>query len=187
MRLVIIYFLAAVALHAGGSEEPAHEPKVMLRMIESIENSKIDELTSKASDGGTTYHMRGFCYLGTVSRDKLTYTIAHAVFVRSRSPGTDTPPARGHDFIIVFDESFRIVAHGRTSFGTYRMAGDILMFGESVVADFASTEPVTRHGGYIEIGLPYPFADRISDEEWDKGTFQKQHDDPRSPTMGNEE
>ena len=145
----------------------------MLKMIESIEASKIDVLTSKNGDSGTTYHMRGIQFLGTVSRDKQNYTVAHAVFVRSSSPGQATPPARGHDFIIVFDSAFRIAAYGRTDFGNYRMIGDRLMYGENVVADFASTEPVTRHSGYFEIGLPYPFADRIPDEEWDKGTFKK--------------
>jgi hypothetical protein len=54
------------------------------------------------------------------------------------------------------------------------MQGDKLYFGENKEpsADFTSTEPAIRHGGYVKVGLPYPFPDRISDEEWDSGSFR---------------
>jgi hypothetical protein len=67
------------------------------------------------------------------------------------------------------------VAHGRTAFGEYHMRGEQLYLGDSSepCADFASTDAIIRHGGYMEIGLPYPFQDRISDADWESGAFLK--------------
>ncbi len=174
-------FTTAVALllslsgFAADSGEALAEPKTLLKVISAIESSGIDELTSKKDEQGTSYHLRRANFLGTVTRGGLIYTIAHAVFVRSSPPGRETPPPRGHDFILVLDSSFRILAHGRTTFGEYHMRGDSLYFGDSTepCADFASTQPIIRHLGYHEIGLPYPFPDRISEADWESGAFQK--------------
>ena len=175
MRLIAIALLAVATVHAADSGEPAAEPKVLLKIVQAIEASKVDELTSKAGDGGTSYHLREVRYLGTVSRDAQRFTIAQATFVRSSIPGKDTPPPRGHDFILILDSTFKIVSHARCEFGPYHMRGDRLMLGDTVAADFQTTDERIRHGGFLMGGgfLPYPFADRISDADWDSGAFRK--------------
>ena len=174
MRLIAIAFLATATVHAGDSGEPAAEPKVLLKIIQAIEASKDDELTSKSSDGGTSYHLRETRYLGTVLRDAQRFTIAQATYVRSSSPGSETPPPRGHDFILILDSKFKIVSHARCGFERYRMSGDRLMLGDAELADFQTTDERIRHGGFLLDGvLRYPFADRISDADWDSGAFKK--------------
>ncbi len=170
---IAVAFLLSLSGFAADSGEALAEPKTLVKVISAIESSGIDELTSKEDEQGTSYHLRRANLLGTVTRGGLTYTIAHAVFVRSSPPGRETPPPRGHDFVVVLDSSFRILAHGRTTFGEYHMRGDRLYFGSSTesCADFATTQPSIRHLGYHEIGLPYPFPDRISDADWESGAF----------------
>ena len=172
---IVAFLLLSTAGFAADSGEALAEPKALLKVISAIESSSIDQLTSKKDEQGTSYHLRRAVLLGTVSRGGQTYTIAHAVFVRSSPPGRETPPPRGHDFILVLDSSFRILAHGRTTFGEYHMRGDRLYFGDSAepCADFASTDPRIRHSGYIDIGLSYPFPDRISEADWESRAFQK--------------
>jgi hypothetical protein len=58
------------------------------------------------------------------------------------------------------------------------MRGEMLYAGaydqnKKPCADFGSTRALTRHGGYPEIGLDYPFPDRISEEDWQSGAFLK--------------
>lgn len=172
--ILIALFAIGGYCAAADSGDALEEPQTLLKVVTAVEKSGIDELTSKKDEQGTSYHMRRIDLVGTITRDKRVYSIAHAVFVRSSPPGRDTPPARGHDFIIALDDGFKIVGVGRTGFGSYRMQGDKLYFGENKepCADFGSTDPAIRHGGYFEIGLPYPFPDRISDEEWDSGSFR---------------
>jgi len=171
---IAVALLLSLSVFAADSGEALAEPKTLVKVISAIESSGIDELTSKKDEQGTSYHLRRAILLGTVTRAGLTYTIAHAVFVRSSPPGRETPPPRGHDFIVVLDANYRILAHGRTGFGEYRMRGDRLYYDgiPDPCADFGTTSPGVRHGGYPEIGLPYPFPDRISDADWESGAFQ---------------
>ena len=107
-------------------------------------------------------------------RDAQRFTIAQATYVRSSSPGSETPPPRGHDFILILDSKFKIVSHARCGFERYRMSGDRLMLGDAELADFQTTDERIRHGGFLLDGvLRYPFADRISDADWDSGAFKK--------------
>jgi hypothetical protein len=176
--LTVLVLLAIGVCMAADSGEALSEPKTFLKIVTAIESSNIDVLTSKKDEQGTTYHLRRAEFLGTVNRADKTYTIAHAVFVRSSPPGRETPPARGHDFIVVFDPDFRICGVGRTTFGQYYMKGENLYFGayddkNEPCADFGCTRALTRKSGFTEIGLDYPFPDKISEEDWQSGAFLK--------------
>lgn len=159
--ILLSALLATVSLissaKAGGAEEPSADPKVLLRMLQGMESSGIDQITSRISENGT-YHLRDFHYLGTVQRDGQTYSIAHAKFIRSRPADRDTPPARGHDFIIVFNGAFKVASFGRVDMGSYRMEGNLLLSGKDVLADFSANDHITKESGFIRINLPYPFS-----------------------------
>jgi hypothetical protein len=163
---------------AADSGDALAEPKSVLKIVTAIESSNIDRLTSKKDEQGTSYHLRRAEFLGTVSRGGKTFTIAHAVFVRSSPPGRDTPPPRGYDFIVVFGPDFKICGVGRTTFGDYYMKGEKLYFGKNddkkaLCADFGCTKALTRYRGFHKIGLDYPFPDRITETEWESGAFLK--------------
>jgi len=178
----MISFLSAVSLlgssalcFAAGTEAPARPPDVLKRMVVAAESSGIEVLDSKSGDSRDTYHLRDAHYLGYTVRDGKAYTVAWLFYIRSTPEGREIPPARGHDFIVMFDPDFRIVACAGAGGGPYRMEGDRLMDAEGECADFKSRDIAVRHGGWL-IGnstLAYPFSDRITDAEWEAGTFKR--------------
>ena len=139
-----------------------------------MEGSKIDEISSGAGDSNDTYHLREAHLLGSVTRDGRTYNFGWFKFIRSRPADRETPPARGHDFIMIMDPDLKLVSYTRVEMGPYRIDGDRLI-GDGVDVDLQNREPLTRYRGYFIGGqfLPYPFPDRISDEEWASGKFKQ--------------
>jgi hypothetical protein len=176
--LVPILLVASSLAFSGASGDATDTPDVVAKMVQGLAASKIDHLTSKTYKDGDrefSYHLKTIDYLGTVQRDGRRYTIAAAKFLRSSAKGSEYPPARGHGFLIVFDQTFGIATHGRMDFGDYHMDGHVLKTGETVVADFGSTDPTIRYHGWLldSAFMPYPFADRISEADWQSGAFHK--------------
>jgi len=160
---------------AGGREEPMADPKTLLKMVEGLEKSGDDRFTSSKppKENGITYHLSSIEFIGTIVRGKERFLIASTFYIRSRNPGRDTPPARGHSFMIVFRPDFSIAAASRADISGCHMDGNRLI-GEEVVADFDSRDVRVRHGGYVELaGLPYFFSDPISDKQWEDDEFIK--------------
>jgi hypothetical protein len=177
-HLVLIWFVAVSLAFAGSPGDATDTPDVVAKMVQGLAASKIDQLTSKTySDGDRefSYHLKTIDYLGTVQRDGRRYTIAAAKFLRSSAKGIEYPPARGHGFLIVFDETFGIATHGRMDFADFHMDGYVLKAGDTIVADFGTTDPSIRHHGWLldSAFMPYPFADRISEADWQSGAFRK--------------
>jgi hypothetical protein len=179
MHLIILTLVALTSLaSAGGADEATSTPSVVSKMVQGLTDSKIDHLTSKTYTDGEqeySYHLKIIDYLGTVQRDGLLYTIAAAKFIRSSAKGSEYPPARGHGFLLVFDDAYRIVTHGRMDYGDYYMSGNVLKFGDAVIADFGTTDATTRYRGWLldSAFMPYPFSDKISDADWNSGKFQE--------------
>jgi hypothetical protein len=177
-RLALVLLISVSVAFAGSPGEATDTPDVVAKMVQGLSASKIDHLTSKTySDGESefSYHLKTIDYLGTVQRDGRRYTIAAAKFLRSSAKGSEYPPARRHGFLIVFDETFGVATHGRIDLVDCHMDGEVLKAGETVIVDFSSREPAIRfHGWMLESAfMPYPFADRISDAEWESGAFRK--------------
>jgi hypothetical protein len=178
-HLVLIVLVAGSLAFASSPGDSTDTPDVIAKMVQGLAASKIDHLTSKTySDGDRefSYHLKTVDYFGTIQRDGRRYTIAAAKFLRSSAKGSEYPPARGHSFLIMFDDGFRIATHARLDFGTYELHGNVLKLGESVIADLGSTEPIIRYHGWLVGGddfMAYPSADRISEADWESGTFRK--------------
>ena len=177
-HFILVLFATGSMAFAGSSADATDTPNIIAKLVQGLANSKIDELISKTykdGDNEFSYHLKTIDYLGTVQRDGRRYTIAAAKFIRSRAKGNEYSSARGHSFLIVFDDVFGIATHGRLEFGDYHMDGHVLKAGEEVIADFGSTEPAIRwHGWMLDSAfMPYPFADRISDADWESGAFRK--------------
>lgn len=177
-RFVLALFATCSLAFAGSSSDATDTPDIIAKMVQGLAASKIDQLTSRTyrdGDSEFSYHLKTIDYLGTVHRDGRLYTIATAKFIRSRAKGSEYPPARGHSFLILFDEAFGIATHSRMEFGDYHMDGHVLKAGEAVIADFGSMEPAIRYHGWMLDSefMPYPFADRISEADWESGAFRK--------------
>ena len=173
-RLIPLLLLSSLPCAAEGPDAPANPPDVLLKMIQAVESSKTGGPTSRLGESGGTYHLRDAHFLGTVTRDGRTYTFGWLKFIRSRPADRETPPARGHDFIVVLDPEFKLVSHGEAGMGPYRIEGDRLI-GDGVDVDLQSKDPLIRRNGFLIGGqfLEYPFPDRITDEEWESGKFKR--------------
>lgn len=176
MRLLITLLLVSCSIAVAGSAgEATDTPDVIAKVVDGLAKSKIAELTSRTSEGGTfSYHLKTIDYLGTVQRDGRRYTVALAQFLRSSGKGSEYPPARGHGFLVLFDDTFRVVTYGRMDFEICHMEGDVLKSGDKAIVDFGATDPATRYHGWLleSAFMPYPFSDRISEADWQSGKFR---------------
>lgn len=167
--LFVLWLGFPLITHAESAGAATSTPKLLMRMVNALENSKIERLRSCLSDqGNTSYHMTKIAYLGMVPRDGNTYPLAKATFLRSSPKGRDTPPARGHTFLILFGSDFSIASHAQTIDDDYHVEKNLLKVGQQVIADFNSRDPRIRYRGWL-VGsgfLAYPFSDKISESEW---------------------
>jgi hypothetical protein len=181
LRLIIpILFTAFSWTFANSSGDATDTPDVVSKMTQALTSSKLDHLVSKTykeEDRKFSYHLKTIDYLGSIIRDGRQYTVAATKFIRSSAKDSNYPPARGHGFIIVFDDKFNIATYGRLDFAEFWMDGEVLKSGKEVIADLGSTDPTTRFLGWQldSSFMPYPFSDRISETDWKSGAFRKNH------------
>ena len=181
-RLALIILLLSLPSFGEDSGVTQTDPTAFFKIVAAIEQSTLPGLKTKKDDDGTTYHLRGVYYLGQVRRDGQTYSVAQISFVRSSPPGRDVPPPRGHGFVLLLDQTFQIVACGRSNHGILHMEGSKLMEGKAEVADFESTDVRVRHSGFADLNMPYPFADRITEEEWNSTSPAPRESSPKTKT-----
>ncbi|WP_156345150.1 hypothetical protein [Verrucomicrobium spinosum] len=163
-----------------GAEAPVERPQVLLKAVAALEGSGVAELTSgERVEGGVRarYHLKEARYLGALSWKEETLVLVTALYIRFRNPGSDVPPARGHFFVVCLDaEASKVVAHTRLELADCHLDGEILKLGDQAADDFGNHDDLTRYRGYLIGGalLPYPYKDRITEAEWEAGTFRKQ-------------
>lgn len=166
-------------LGAEGHDAPVANPKILVKVISALESSGVDELTSRDHNElgvRTTYHLKSADYLGTLTWQGETLVLATAFYIRSRRADHDTPPARGHYFLVCLDATAsKMVAHTRQEIVRYHLDGEVLKRGNVAIIDFGIHDDPTRYRGYLVDGalLPYPFKDRITEADWESGAFRK--------------
>jgi hypothetical protein len=173
IALLLAIPCAVLAEDAGQATDP---PDVVAKIAAGLNHSGIAQLTSHTSeDDGTTYHLKTLDYLGTIERDGNRYPVAALQFIRSSVGNTGYPPARGHGFLAIFDHTFKVISYGPLYFGDYHMEGNVLYSGKTLLADFDTTDPSVRTFGWMldSTRTPYPFPDKISEEDWESGAFLK--------------
>lgn len=181
-RLALIILLVSIPSFGEDSGVAQTDPTAFFKIVAAIEQSTLPGLKTNKQVDGTTYHLRGVYYLGQVRRDGQTYSVAQVSFVRSSPPGRDVPPPRGHGLVVLLNQSFHIVACGRSNHGFLHMEGSKLMEGMAEVADFESTDVRVRHSGFADLNMPYPFADRITEEEWNSKSATPPESSPKPMT-----
>jgi hypothetical protein len=169
-------------LHAqdwsAGSFSP--EPNPIHRISQAVINSKIDELTPKSSvqeDQSYSYHLRSVRYLGGISREAQHFMVASVHFIRSSPKGSEMPPARGHGFLLLLDQEYRLATYCRIDFPDQieLLGGKLFRLGKlpfesenAEIGDLGAKDVSTRTHGFLIDGdafLSYPFSDRIEQPE----------------------
>lgn len=166
---------------AGSWGEPLDQPKAVLKMVEALESSGRGQLNSyktKVERKAYSWHLRSISYLGTVERGKEKFFIAATHYIRSSFGGQQTPPARGHSYIVIFRSDFTIAASAEEDVSDCGMEGNKLYRDGKVVIDFDNRSLFLRRYGYMLEGghsLPYFFSDRITDKQWNDEEFLKRN------------
>ena len=182
MHKTIITAISVFASFGYGQEWDAGsfstESNPIYRISQALVESKIDELTPRLflhadKVQKSSYHLSSVRYLGGVSRGDQRFTVASVLFIRSTPEGAGQPPARGHGFLLMLDQKYRIASYCRIDFPDqiellgaklYRF-GKLPFEGErSLIGDLDSADIPSRSRGFLIDGdtfLPYPFSDRI--------------------------
>ncbi|MCW1913136.1 hypothetical protein OJ996_06110 [Luteolibacter sp. GHJ8] len=163
--LLIALFGVASASPAIGGDATAFQsqPSVLSKVIDSLNEAKIDHLTPKIyeDDGRSySYYVQSATWLGTLVRGEEEFLLATATFMRSKAKGGEQAMARSHGFLLCLSKDFKLLHHCRLDPGAV-LDGDKLVREGKVIADFSADDEATRTRGYLIDGsdfLPYPFS-----------------------------
>jgi hypothetical protein len=144
-------------------------PDVLTRIVAGAERSG-DPLQSKATeDESTVFYLRRAEYIGECQAPFGTVHVALLFYIRSGVRGQQTPPPRGHTFLVFYDSEFRVRGYWREQGDTYSVDGSKLLLDGKVIFDY--TNP-TKHTAVPPGQWPHPPI-------WDKP--QRQQDGTGQP------
>lgn len=152
-RLLIFVGIAAIA-HADFSTDgmPA-APDVLTRILAGAESSG-EPLQSKATTGeATVYYLRSAEYIGECVAPFGTVHIAQLFFIRSGVRGQQTPPPRGHTFLVFYDADFKVRGYWRDPGGPFTVDGSKLIEGDKELFDYAK---LPKHIDEVHGQWPHP-------------------------------
>lgn len=180
--IAVSAFVSVVHAQEWSAGSFSAEVNPISRISQALIDSKIDELTPKLSlhlekVPRSSYHLGSVRYLGRVSRGDQRFTVASVLFIRSSPEGGEQPPARGHGFLLMLDQEYRIASYCRIDFPDqieligaklYRLGKVPSEVERSLIGDLDSADIPSRSRGFLIDGdafLPYPFADRMDAPE----------------------
>lgn len=152
-QIILLLGIATVA-HADFSNDGVPvAPDILARIIAGAERSG-EPLKSKATKGEfTVYYLRKAEYVGECDTPFGTVHIAQLFFIRSGVRGQQTPPPRGHTFLVFYDSEFRVRGYWRDPGDPYRIDGSKLLLGDEVLFDYAK---LPKHINEVHGTWPHP-------------------------------
>lgn len=135
MKLLFIISLSILML--GIATYANDQDNIFQKIINKIEKSEIEELTSRKFKNGESYQLIKASILNVHSSHIDQYIVIHLKYLRSSPPKQKTPPARGHDFITILDTNYEILVHRRVESGTYTMTQKKLLHETSEAFNFS--------------------------------------------------
>lgn len=153
IRAILTLALTAVA-HADFSNDAVPvAPDILTRIIAGAEQSG-EPLQSKATKGeDDVYYLRGAEYIGECAAPFGTVHIAQLFFIRSGVRGQQTPPPRGHTFLVFYDADFKVRGYWRDPSGPFRVDGSKLIEGDKELFDYAK---LPQHINEVHGQWPHP-------------------------------
>lgn len=167
--IILLHGIARLARADFSNDGVPVSPDILPRIIAGAERSG-DPLQSKAIKGeDTIYYLRRAEYIGECVAPFGTVHIAQLFYVRSGIRGQQTPPPRGHSFLVFYDSDFRVHGYWRDPGGPYEVNGSKLLFDGKVIFDYANP---SKHTAFPPGQWPHP-------PTWEQS--QRQHDDTVTP------
>jgi hypothetical protein len=153
IRVILTLALTAVA-HADFSNDGVPvAPNVLTRIIAGAELSG-DPLQSKATKGeADVYYLRSAEYIGECAAPFGKVHIAQLFFIRLGIRGQQTPPPRGHTFLVFYDADFKVRGYWREPGGPFRVDGSKVIEGDKELFDYAK---LPKHINEVHGQWPHP-------------------------------
>jgi hypothetical protein len=113
-------------------------PDILTRVVAGAERSG-EPLQSKATEGeSTVFYLRRAEYIGECEAPFGTVHVAQLFYIRSGVRGQQTPPPRGHSFLVFYDSDFQVRGYWRDEGDGYRIDGTKLVLDGKVIFDYAN-------------------------------------------------
>jgi hypothetical protein len=151
----IVLLLGTVALANADFSNDAVPvvPDILTRIVAGAERSG-EPLQSKATKGeSTVFYLRRAEYIGECEAPFGTVHVAQLFFIRSGVRGQQTPPPRGHTFLVFYDSDFRVRGYWREEGDSYSVVGSKLLLDGKVIFDYANP---TKHTAVPPGQWPHP-------------------------------
>jgi len=128
-------------------------PDILTRIVAGAERSG-EPLHSKATEGvSTVFYLRRAEYIGECEASFGTVQLAQLFYVRTGVHGQQTPPPRGHTFLVFYDSEFRVRGYWCEQGDTYSVKGSKLLLDGKVIFDY--TNPA-KHSAVPPGQWPHP-------------------------------
>jgi hypothetical protein len=152
-RLFLFLGITSISYADFSNDGVPATPDVLTRIIAGAEKSG-DPLQSRATKGeATVYYLRSAEYIGECVAPFGTVHIAQLFYIRSGVRGQQTPPPRGHTFLVFYDAEFRVRGYWRDSEGPFRVDGSKLIEGGKELFDYAN---LPKHIEEVHGAWPHP-------------------------------
>ena len=157
MKRTLLFLVLSVVARADFSDDqlPA-APDILARVISAAERNGTPLRSIATKDEPTVYYLRSAEYIGQVEAPFGSVHIARLFYIRSGVRGQQTPPPRGHTFIVFLDWTFTIRDFWTVDydFGRLSVSGTKLLLDDKHFFDYAR---IPEH--YAELphnGYPHP-------------------------------
>jgi hypothetical protein len=136
-RGLIILGIVASA-HADFSTDGVPVTQDILKQIIAGAETSGEPLQSKTTKGDATiYYLRSAEYIGECVAPFGKVHIAQLFFIRLGIRGQQTPPPRGHTFLVFYDADFKVRGYWRDPGGPFKVDGSKLIEGDKELFDYA--------------------------------------------------
>jgi hypothetical protein len=152
-KIILLLGFASVSHADFSSDGVPVAPDILGRIIDGAERSG-NPLQSKVTKGeSTVYYLRRAEYIGACDAPFDTVHVAQLFYIRSGVRGQQTPPPRGHAFLVFYDSEFRVRGCWRDEGYAYRIEGSKLLLDGKVIFDYSNP---TNHTAVPPGQWPHP-------------------------------
>jgi hypothetical protein len=152
-KLFLFSGIASVALADFSNDGVPVVPNVLTRIIAGAERSGEPLQSKTTKDESTVFYLRRAEYVGECEAPFGTVHVAQLFYIRSGVRGQQTPPPRGHTFLVFYDSEFRVRGYWREQGDTYSVDGSKLLLDGNVIFDYANP---TKHTAMPPGQWPHP-------------------------------
>jgi len=138
LKIAIAYLCSSLLAYADFSDDQyPQRPDILPRLIAAAE-AHGSPFTS-ATKENYVYYLRNAEYIGSCEAPFGRVHAAQFFYIRSGHKGSQTPPARGHTFVLFFDRDFHLRGYWDLDLPLVGLAfeGTKFLYGKEVIMDFA--------------------------------------------------